>query len=266
MNARIPVAPGKNQCRRSDGFDSAVFSRLADREVGHFWFTCRNRIIIWVLKHYFHTKLSKFLELGCGTGFVLSGIEKSFTSLYSVGCDTHAEAFVYTNKRLSKARLILADGRRLPFKNSFDVVGAFDVLEHIPEDTEVLREINSVLTPGGGIILTVPQHKFLYSYTDVIACHVRRYNAAELKEKVLNCGFEILDMFSFVSILFPMVVLRRLIWFKKNAVESGELPELAIPKFLNTFLSWILHMECFLTRKGIRFNWGTSLVLVGRKI
>ena len=76
------------------------------------------------------------------------------------------------------------DARRIPFEREFDVVGAFDVLEHIVEDEDVLGQMFKATRPGGGLLVTVPQHPFLWSASDEHAMHQRRYSRAELRRKV----------------------------------------------------------------------------------
>lgn len=60
-------------------------------------------------------------------------------------------------------------------KKCFDVIGAFDVIEHIEEDEKVLANLARAIVPGGALLITVPQHRWLWSATDDYACHVRRY-------------------------------------------------------------------------------------------
>ena len=101
------------------------------------------------------------------------------------------------------------DARKVPFQGEFDVIGAFDVIEHIDEDEDVLREMYSAIKPGGGIILTVPQHDWLWSETDVYAHHKRRYSRKELRSKVERAGFRVEYMTSFVSVLLPALMISR---------------------------------------------------------
>ena len=89
------------------------------------------------------------------------------------------------------------------------MIGAFDVLEHIEEDTTVMAEVPAV-RPGGGFMATVPQHPALWSLQDEHAHHVRRYTARGLRRKVEAAGFEVVRMTSFVSLLLPMLVAARL--------------------------------------------------------
>ena len=101
------------------------------------------------------------------------------------------------------AELLEVDARRLPFEAEFDVVGAFDVLEHIEEDERALIEMHAALRPGGGLVVTVPQHPALWSAVDEYSRHVRRYRRSELLTKLRDSGFEVIHWTSFVSLLLP---------------------------------------------------------------
>jgi len=73
-----------------DGFKAKFFDRLAVLEDGNFWFESRNRLLIWVLRRYF-PDATTLLEIGCGTGFVLSGIQREFSDLALSGSDIFTE-------------------------------------------------------------------------------------------------------------------------------------------------------------------------------
>ena len=102
------------------------------------------------------------------------------------------------------------DARNIPFVDEFDAIGAFDVLEHIEEDEQVLAQMHDALNHADVVLLTVPQHAWLWSLVDDYSCHVRRYSAKELHGKVRVAGFEILLSTSFVSSLLPIMLASRL--------------------------------------------------------
>jgi SAM-dependent methyltransferase len=185
----------------NDGFKAGFFAPLAELETGNFWFESRNRLLIWVLGRYF-AKAENFFEIGCGTGFVLSGIWREYRDIKLFGSDIFSESFTYAKQRVPNATFFQMNAQAIPFEEEFDVIGAFDVLEHIKEDEAVLQQMHRACKHNGGIILTVPQHAFLWSNTDEYACHVRRYQAIDLKAKVQRAGFKVLRITSFVSILF----------------------------------------------------------------
>jgi hypothetical protein len=143
-------------------------------------------------------------------------------------------------------------------------VGAFDVLEHVEEDVLVLRQIYQALTTGGGIILTVPQHPFLWSRTDEHARHVRRYTSKDLVTKVENAGFELLRKTSFMALLLPLMLISRLT--KRFSDDDFDpLSELRVGGLVNSILKKVLDIEFAFIRKGISFPLGGSLLLIARK-
>lgn len=155
------------------------------------------------------------------------------------------------------------DARRQPYVDEFDVIGAFDVLEHIEEDEAVQQQMSRALRPAGGIILTVPQHPWLWSRQDEHACHVRRYRMGELQEKVVRAGFEIVLQTSFVSLLLPTMAASRLLQRDSSAADASA--ELRLPAALNFAFALVMHLERGLIRAGARLPVGGSLLLVAHK-
>ena len=102
-----------------EAFPVESFQDLFDAEARNFWFCSRNRLIIWCLKNYFPNVL-RFLEIGCGTGFVLTGIEKMFPNVSLSGSEIHLKGLDYAAKRLKKAFLFQMDARRIPFDEESD--------------------------------------------------------------------------------------------------------------------------------------------------
>lgn len=247
----------------SDGFNEEHFAQLAEVEAGNFWFRSRNRLLIWVLQRYF-PGARNFLELGCGTGFVLSGIQREFPQLSLSGGDISIEGLRYAERRLPGVLLFQMDARHIPFENEFDVIGAFDVLEHIAEEDIVLSQMFHATKPGGGIILTVPQHQFLWSYVDEYSCHKRRYARKELVEKVERAGFEVIRATSFVSFLLPLMLLSRMRQ-RKPRDDWDPMAELKVGGLLNLLLERVLDLERILIKGGFSFPAGGSLLVIARR-
>lgn len=249
--------------RAEAGFDPANFSELAGLESRNFWFRARNRLIIWALGRFFPGARS-FLEVGCGTGFVLSGLAAAFRGLETTGSEVAAEGLAFAARRTPGARLMQMDARQLPFREEFDVAGAFDVIEHIEDDRAVLRALHGAIVPGGGLLVTVPQHPLLWSEYDVRARHVRRYRAADLRAKVVEAGFEIVKMTSFVTLLLPLMFASRLAQRTPDQ-NYDPLSELRIAPWLNWTLEQALDLERWLIRAGINLPVGGSLLVVARR-
>jgi SAM-dependent methyltransferase len=246
------------------GFEARFFHLLAEIEKGNFWFESRNRLLIWALRRYF-SNAQNFLEIGCGTGFVLSGIHQEFPKVVLYGSDLFVEGLMHAQKRVPKAFLFQMDARNIPFAEEFDVIGAFDVLEHIEEDETVLIQMHQAVCQRGGIILTVPQHPFLWSRRDDYAHHLRRYTAQELRAKVENAGFEVLKITSFVSLLLPLMMISRY-KDRHSAAAYDPMSEVNINNFLNNLFERILDFERWIIRLRLSFPIGGSLLLVARKV
>ena len=244
-------------------FDNYHFKKLASLEDTNFWFNARNELILWSLNQYFVTP-AKYAEIGCGTGYVLRAIELAYPETEIVGTELFVEGLKFAAQRCKRAKLVQLDARAIPYRNQFDVVGIFDVLEHIEDDEAVLTQIEKSLVYGGGtVLITVPQHQWLWSSVDEAACHVRRYSAKELAKKVEAAGFEIVRSTSFVSLLLPMMVAARFVSRHKPAADAEA--ELSINKHLNWLFRKIMAVEFHLIKLGVNFKFGGSRLLIVRK-
>lgn len=246
------------------GFKSHYFKELAMLEAGNFWFCGRNKLILWALETDVPA-LRNFLEIGCGTGFVISAISKQFPEVCLAGSEYFEEGLLFARDRLPQATFTQMDARAIPHDSEFDAIGAFDVLEHIELDELVLHQIFKALRPSGVMVITVPQHPWLWSAVDEHACHVRRYTVKELRLKVIQAGFEIVRSTSFVTALLPAMYLSRLFQRKKANIKVDEIVGLRINSGLNRVFEWFLDFELALIRCGISLPFGGTRLLVARK-
>lgn len=262
MNLDGVISFSPDVALENEGFKAEAFAQLALLEERSFWFCSRNELIFWALAKYF-SRSENFLEIGCGTGFVLAGIRKMFPQISIAGSEIYAKGLEYAVSRVPDAFLFQMDARRIPFESEFDVIGAFDVIEHVTEDETVLDQMYRAVRAGGGIILTVPQHRFLWSKQDEHACHVRRYSRGELVDKVRHTGFEVIRVTSFVSLLFPLMIASRVLRRDRALSEVDE--EFRLSKPANGLLGAIMGLERLMIRAGAKFPAGGSLLLIGRK-
>lgn len=246
----------------NNGFSADYFTDLAPLEAGNFWFKSRNRLLIWALSRFF-PKAQSFLEIGCGTGFVLSGMQKEFPEMLLSGSEIFSAGLAFAKRRLPEADLFQMDARSIPFACEFDVIGAFDVLEHIDDDNAVLLQMFQAARPGGGILLTVPQHPFLWSQSDDYAFHKRRYTRKELIKKVTAAGFKVHFATSFLSLLLPLMFLSRL--KLRSQADFDPLAELNVGPLLNTTMEKVLEVERKLIKRGFSFPAGGSLFIVAKR-
>src|SRR6185312_10280730 len=120
-------------------FPEQAFDQLFELEARSFWFRGRQRIIEQMLSRFLHHKKSLFLEVGCGTGFVLRGLQK-YKNLWLMGAELHLEGLKRAKARVPSIELIQLDATKIPFRDAFDAIGAFDVVEHIEADDLVFRQ------------------------------------------------------------------------------------------------------------------------------
>ena len=246
----------------NSGFKPSEFSALARVENTNWWFRNRNRLIGRMVAKYFPNP-SAVLDIGCGTGYVLSYLKSQLPAAKLNGSEIYSEGLRYARERLGDVHLFQADARALPFDSEFDLIVALDVIEHIVEDSMVLSEMFRSLKPGGGVIITVPQHRFLWSLNDDHACHVRRYERAELREKLTRAGFEVKRMTSFVSLLLPLAFASRL--RRRDPKTFDPMSEYKIPSWLNEGFYAVSSIERLGIAAGLSFPMGNSLLAVARK-
>lgn len=248
----------------NDGFNVADFAVLNDLEGKHFWFNNRNDLILWAIKKYFNgNEIKNLLEIGCGTGFVLSFLQRNMRDTNFFGSDIYIEFLNFAGARCyPETQFFQMDASNIPFRNKFNIIGAFDVLEHIKEDDQVLSETHKALVSKGGLILTVPQHQWCWSMNDEYAHHVRRYDRKELQRQLERCGFKILLNISFVSFLLPIVIISRIFSNKNNYVPTKELK---LPKIINFLFDLSMKLEIGLIKCGFKFPFGSSCLIVAKK-
>lgn len=244
------------------GFSEDFFPELARLEEGHFWFEARNEIVAWAIER-FHPGMRSFMEVGCGTGFVLSFLSARYPAARMVGSEYFAGGLRWARPRVPRAELLQMDVRRVPFADEFDAVGAFDVLEHVEEDTMALAGLYRSLRPGGTLFVTVPQHRFLWTRIDDFSFHKRRYTRSELVRKTEGAGFEVLHVTSFVSLLLPALLISRIRSTDPNRAFDPR-AELRISPALNKAMRSMMRVEFGLLRM-CSLPMGGSLLLVARK-
>jgi len=246
-----------------DGFDPSAFDPLAQLEHTSFWFRSRNRIIVWALRRYF-PDIRRVLEIGCGTGFVLEGLRAQWPDLQIAGGELHMGGLLHAAERVPGVELFQFDARTIPFDAEFDVVGAFDVLEHIEEDEHVLDEMYAAVKPGGGILLTVPQHPWLWSASDEHAEHKRRYRRTELLRKVSTAGFVVQRITSFISLLLPAMAVMRL-RTRLSGRQFDPHQEHQEAQRATRVLERIVDFERSMIARGIDLPMGGSLLVVATR-
>ncbi len=174
-----------------------------------FWVRSRNRLFKSIVyDHLASTGKTKFLEIGCGTGGFIQQIVEN-ENLEITGSEIYLKGLQYAKKNLPSVNFIQFDVSQGEIGEEFDLIVAFDVIEHIGNDVAAISNINGMLHKGGDLILTVPQHMFLWSKLDEIIKQKRRYSRWELVAKLQENGFTISYCTSFLFVLFPFMLISR---------------------------------------------------------
>lgn len=246
-----------------EDYNEKHLSSLYAEEEKHFWFLARKNFILEKMKKYVGTK-SKIIELGAGTGNVSRFlIENGYLKL-SVG-EIHLNGLRYAISYGIKD-CYQFDLLRTPFKDEFDAVCMFDVLEHIENDSLALQNINAMLKKNGYIIISVPAHMWLWNREDRIAGHKRRYTKKSLHDLLIKNNFEIIEEKYFFIFITPLLFLRKILNPDRNEVlEASELNiNLSINKYINRILFYINKLEAKLS-KFLPNIFGGSIFVIARK-
>jgi SAM-dependent methyltransferase len=194
---------------------------LYEVEESHWWHRGRRRIIESFVREIcknFAGRRPRILDVGCGTGGNLSLLAQFGDA---EGVDVSPDALEFCRERgLENVKLGAAE--ELPYEHGrFDLVTALDVIEHLDDDVEGLREIRRVLKPDGRLLIFVPTFMFLWGVQDDVSHHRTRYRLPELVRAVEKAGFEV-ERATYANITFflPILLGRQLMRFARMKTES----------------------------------------------
>lgn len=249
-------------------YDPAFFDLISDVEDRHFWFRSRNSIISSLVRQITREMKPGYLvlEVGCGTGKVLNGLQEVCSDGVVIGIDLFFEGLKHARKRTS-CPLVRGDVKSLPFAEKFNLIGLFDVLEHLSDDMKVLTDLRSLLKEDGLLILTVPAHPSLWSSFDESSHHCRRYKLDELKNKLMINGYQVEYLTYYMASIFPIIWLDRKLkgLIDTRSANDQALDELRIVPIVNELFAWLLAQEARLIIGRKKIPFGTSLIAIARK-
>lgn len=248
------------------------YTEYYDLERQHWWFVAREKIISNYIQKLISDKQLphqdlKILNVGCGPGRS-SQYLSAFGHVVSVEYDAYCCEFASAKTGLE---IINGSITELPFEDqSFDLVCAFDVIEHVENDQLAVSEMKRVTKNDGVIFITVPTFMSLWSHHDVINHHFRRYQLSQIETLFKNQddGKKIFTSY-FNFFLFPPIYLVRkisnLLKSGKNRSGSGSDFEAFKPGIMNNVLFRIMHFESKFINKEIKLPFGVSLLYTWKK-
>ena len=238
----------------------AAYREHYDVEDRHWWFRGRWAVIEALLARTPLPPEPRILDAGCGTG---GNLVRYGEMGQAAGVDPSADAVRFCRER-GFDTVVQAGLEQLPFEaDSFDLIAATDVIEHIAAEHEALRELWRVAAPGAALLLTVPAYMWLWSEEDEKLHHQRRYTRPRLRRAVEGAGWEPRVATYFNSLLLaPIALARRLP--RRGDGNQAEIER--TPPSLDGPLSLPMRFEARLIRAGVRLPAGVSVGIVCRKL
>jgi len=227
----------------------------------HWWFVVRRRLLRRLLHSLDIPQESSVVDVGCGTGSNLRTLVS--VGLYKVvGLDRSLYALSLARKKVNFS-FVSGDINNLPIRsNSIGLIIAMDILEHLEDDLNGIRQFHQALRKGAILLLTVPAFKSLWGLQDVVTGHKRRYSRNEILMKLREGGFEILRSSYFNCFLFlPIFLARRLIFLFGLKIKSENEINSAPINFL---FKAIFSIEPYIL-KYFSFPFGVSIFCIAQK-
>ena len=185
-----------------------VYDRMAELDQLHWWYRARRKVLAALIKRVAGPAPgSGILEVGCGTGHNFPMLEQ-FGTVEAIEVDPAAREMAEhrLGRAVGSAPLPALDGVA---DASFDMIGSFDVIEHIADDAAALAGIARCLKPGGKFVMTVPAHQWMWSAHDVVNHHQRRYSKGGLEALFRASPLTLEKMGYLNSLLLPVAIAAR---------------------------------------------------------
>jgi len=268
----LPPAPRRtgSACSRSEhdtgsreerALQSSVYAVEAEVEGSHWWFRGRRRLVADVIRTLGVPRTAAVLDVGSGTGTNLRLLrELDFRDVTAV--DASEDAIRFCDEK-GLGPVLQGDICALPCPDdTYDLILATDIIEHIDDDAQALAELHRVLRPGGTAILTVPAFPSLWGLQDRVSHHRRRYRRRELEGRIAQAGLSLRRSFYFNYLLFlPIWLARQCI--ERFGVELESENQVNTP-VLNRILGWIFTLDVR-TAPRIHPFFGVSLLALAQR-
>ena len=243
--------------------EQQLYENTYRSEQSHWWFVGRRNLVLdQLLQRYEGQTDLRILDVGCGTGLNMKYLAR-YGSV--TGVDLSETALQFCRVR-GHSQLINAPIEHLPFPDdSFDLITALDIIEHLDDDVRGLSEIARVLKPGGRAIVLVPAYMFLWSLQDEISSHRRRYIVKQLRRALTQSGLVVERATYANALLFPIVYAGRLTLRVQRRVNPAIENENSLhPAWSNGILTRIFKAEAPLLRH-VNAPFGVSILAVAWK-
>jgi SAM-dependent methyltransferase len=228
----------------------------------HWWYRVRRDILDQQLAGLkLDPARARLLDVGCGTGGASLTLARHGQA---IALDRSPGSFRIAMDRPYRHRVVASAAAPLPFADdSFDVVCALDILEHLDDDEAAARELYRVCKPGGHVIAYVPAFRFLWGYNDDYSHHKRRYVKNQLSSLLAGAGFTVSEAGYFNALLFLPTLAARLVQRAAPRLTEG-MEHSTKPSPFNGLLTSLFRAELPLLRRA-PLPFGTSAYCIGAK-
>jgi len=189
--------------------ERVVYRQMAELDERHWWYRARRDVLAALIRRVVQPPAgAEILEIGCGTGhnFAMLG---TFGHVDALELDEEVRTFAEQRLGRSIMTAPLPELAGVPDRH-YDLVGTFDVIEHIEDDRAALASIATKLKSGGKFMMTVPAHPWMWSAHDLVNHHKRRYSKRTLKAMIEGSTLRLETVGYFNSLLFPVAIAERL--------------------------------------------------------
>jgi SAM-dependent methyltransferase len=267
----LPTIPVQH---RDEEYEESGFETLRDMQERHFWYRGRHRFLLKAVNRYLPKSGQPFsaIDLGGGAGgwvrYLAQHRPEEFEPLALA--DSSLMALTLAASVLPpNAQRYQIDLMQLHMRDQWDAAFLLDVIEHLPDDLQALRQTREALKPGGYLFVTTPAFPQFWSYNDEMGHHLRRYRRGDFDRLAQKSGLTLCDARYFMFFLSPLYLLSRLkvgsatltpAQRKEILIKQHQVP----PAHVNSMMSAIFAAETPLGH-WLRFAWGTSILGVFKK-
>jgi SAM-dependent methyltransferase len=235
-----------------------VYRQMAELDQRHWWYRARREVLAALIGRLVRpTPKAQLLEIGCGTGHNLAMLGQ-FGHVDALELDEEMRTFAEQRLGRLVMKAPLPELADVPDRH-YDLIGAFDVIEHIEDDRAAIASIATKLAPGGKFVMTVPAHQWMWSAHDVVNHHKRRYSKRTLRGLFEASPLKLDAIGYFNGLLFPVAVAERL----SSKLRGKDNADLRLPPApLNAALEHVFAAERHLVGR-LPLPVGLSLFAVG---
>jgi SAM-dependent methyltransferase len=239
--------------------ERVIYDRIRALEAEHWWFVGRRKVLGRLIARLAPPPGARILEVGCGAGGNIP-LLRAFGTVTALEPDDESRAYVAERLGMDVDTGRLPGG--LPYDPaSFDLICAFDVIEHVDDDQGSVAALAGLLTPGGALLTTVPAYQWMWSRHDALHHHKRRYALPRYRALFEAAGLTVETATYFNTLLFAPAAAQRLLkrWLGRETPDDA-MP----PAWLNRLLTSLFGLEAPLAAAGA-LPFGLSIAVIARK-